>query len=569
MSHAFCSFIAVCLSGVLAKTLLSSWYSCFFSSLAFIMAMFHLRMATKLASLQIKEDEFKALLNIDNNRQKLELDKVENDLVAGLRIALEESEREADRLKALAAKGEADKQTIAAAEKAAVEAKEKAEALARKLEEKRNAYTTTIKYAEENTKLLKKQLMASNQRPLEYMPLPELKAEIAALMKLAQNGTATDKDSDRLDYLLTCLNHNEEYQAEQAEEQRQWTESVQDKAQEWLAEMRSFVPPFIFSATERQLVEEHGYSKALVRRLRGKKCLWLVRMQEQDIARLHGADLTVTYGFEGQRLDLVELGAMFAVCQSITFSIDGDGRKAQWRQRLVDAVKRYMKEEEKNVLAAALRRNPVYAGQLPAFADRDTIVGREVVSSDGAFVTEKPVVTTNLKSSSGSGSTTTNTRVENCSIDSTTSSSSNSSSNSSSAFAASRKAISDSLEANRSTTTSTNQTNSRSANATDANVLIAAVAQADPDGRKLAKSNLAAALQQRALQRAVAAATSAAAPAVALKLSTTTAVVAAAASPVVVPPVAAAGISVSRSSSSSSALGESLNPMHSSARTEN
>lgn len=500
------------------------------------MALFHLRMLTKLATLQIKEDTFKALLDIDNNRQKLLLDNVENDILAGLRIALDEAEREAEMLKALAAKSDADKQTIAAAEKAAAIAKEKAEALARKLEENRNAYTTTVKYAEENTKLLKKQLMAKNERPLEYIPLPELKAEIAALMKLAQDGTATDKETDRLDYLLSCLNHNEEYQAEQAEEQRQWVESVQDRAQEWLEEMRSFVPPFIFSVTEKQLMEEHGYSLALVRRLRGKKCLWLVRMQEKDIARLHGADLTVTYGFEGQRLDLVELGAMFAVCQSITFSSDGDGRKAQWRQRLVDAVKKYMKEEEKNILAAALRRHPVYANQLPAFSDRHTIVGRDVVSSEGAFITDKPVVTTNLKTSGSSSSSDNHaSRADNCSVDSTTSTSSSSNS----AFVTNHRAISDSLTANHSSS-SNRISRTNSVNATDASVSITLALQANPEGRTLAKLNLAAALQQRAVQRA-------AVPAESSTTTTTTTTTEAATTSV---------------SGTNSKLGEGLNPMH-------
>jgi hypothetical protein len=190
-------------------------------------------------------------------------------------------------------------------------------------------YKTNVPYAEQNTNLLHEQLKNAAIRPLQYFPLPQLREEINAIIIKLNDGTATEQDNAQLDYLLACLEVNPEHKAEVAEEERLWAEQVRDRAEEWLLETRAFVPPFIVSATEKQLIDECGYSKALAKRLLSKKCLWLVRMQEHDIAKLHFADLSVAYGFQGQRLDLVEMGAIFAVCQSIQFRSDGSREKAK------------------------------------------------------------------------------------------------------------------------------------------------------------------------------------------------------------------------------------------------
>ena len=52
-------------------------------------------------------------------------------------------------------------------------------------------------------------------------------------------------------------------------------------------------------------------------------------MQANDISRLHIADLTGQYGYEGQSLDIVELAAIYSVCPE-KFVSDTNLRKAMW-----------------------------------------------------------------------------------------------------------------------------------------------------------------------------------------------------------------------------------------------
>jgi hypothetical protein len=253
-------------------------------------------------------------------------------------------------------------------------------------------YKTDIPYAKQNNNLLQEQLKNAAIRPLQYYPLPQLREEISAIIVKLNDNSATEQDTAQLAHLLACLEVNPEHKAEVAEEERLWAEQVRDRAEEWLLETRAFVPPFIVSATERQLIDECGYSKALAKRLLTKKCLWLVRMQEHDIAKLHFADLSVAYGFQGQRLDLVEIGAIFAVCQSIQFKSDGTREKAKWKEALLAALKSLMKQESLGKLTSAQLRNPAYTDMEPGFAERLTLFERNPVSSEGAHVTEKPVV---------------------------------------------------------------------------------------------------------------------------------------------------------------------------------
>jgi hypothetical protein len=53
---------------------------------------------------------------------------------------------------------------------------------------------------------------------------------------------------------------------------------------------RSFVPLNIFDLSAAQLIEL-GLSAEVAKRLLEKKALWLVRMSEEEISRLHEADL--------------------------------------------------------------------------------------------------------------------------------------------------------------------------------------------------------------------------------------------------------------------------------------
>ena len=62
-------------------------------------------------------------------------------------------------------------------------------------------------------------------------------------------------------------------------------------SEECLFTMRGFVPPHIFSASLASLKDTDGLSEPLAKRLLSKTCLWLVRMDPEDILKLHEADL--------------------------------------------------------------------------------------------------------------------------------------------------------------------------------------------------------------------------------------------------------------------------------------
>lgn len=75
-------------------------------------------------------------------------------------------------------------------------------------------------------------------------------------------------------------------------QQGYFKDPVEEFSQECLSAMRGFVPPHIFTTSLAFLVDEDGLSEPLAKRLLSKECLWLVRMDPEDIQKLSDADLT-------------------------------------------------------------------------------------------------------------------------------------------------------------------------------------------------------------------------------------------------------------------------------------
>jgi hypothetical protein len=135
------------------------------------------------------------------------------------------------------------------------------------------------------------------------------------------------------------------------EEARQWRDRMDVFSLECLFTMRGFVPPHIFSASLASLKDTDGLSEPLAKRLLSKTCLWLVRMNPEDIQKLHDADLfnrfgqlvttTIFISFhqpaqpyltlpytrfnpQGQGLDVVELTAVYACLPAKFLDDPGD-----------------------------------------------------------------------------------------------------------------------------------------------------------------------------------------------------------------------------------------------------
>ena len=193
------------------------------------------------------------------------------------------------------------------------------------------AANSKYRYPDQTIDILRAQVRTAGKMPLEFIPLEELKEEIAGLFEKASGGIPYDES--RLDFLLMCMDQNPVYRAEKEEESRRWRADILEYASECLDIMRGFVPPHITSVTAEQLGKE-GLSKDLVKRLMTKRCLWLLRFTTYDISKLHYADLTGRYTYEAQGLDIVEMAALFAVMPEKFLNDDGQGSKEQWRKGL-------------------------------------------------------------------------------------------------------------------------------------------------------------------------------------------------------------------------------------------
>jgi hypothetical protein len=150
-------------------------------------------------------------------------------------------------------------------------------------------YSTDIPFAEKTVDVMKRFIAKSEHEVPIYIPLDEIQAELTTITEAVHAGRPFDEK--RLDYLLLCMNYNEDYIREKEEEARQWRDRMDVFSQECLSTMRGFVPPHIFSASLASLKDIDGLSEPLAKRLLNKKCLWLVRMDPEDILKLHEADL--------------------------------------------------------------------------------------------------------------------------------------------------------------------------------------------------------------------------------------------------------------------------------------
>eukprot|EP01035_Chromulina_nebulosa_P022267 gene22267-28838_t len=139
-----------------------------------------------------------------------------------------------------------------------------------------------------------------------------------------------------------------------------------DFSQECLVAMRGFVPPHIFSASLASLVGADGLSEPLAKRLLSKKCLWLVRMDPQDIQKLSEDAFKSRFNPQGQQLDIVELMAVFA-CIPATFMDDPGYRKATWRSEVLSSLQYMVRMKDAGQLYGSDMRHAVYKGQQPLF----------------------------------------------------------------------------------------------------------------------------------------------------------------------------------------------------------
>ena len=206
--------------------------------------------------------------------------------------------------------------------------------------------------------MLTKQLESHGDSAItEVVSLEEAQKKLRKALEILMNGEdasgEAEKDFEKWDKFIR--NHPEHI-AEQKRILAKWDEDNAEVNATKLKVMRTFVPPDVWSSSQARL-SEAGLSKATAKRIWSKKVLWLTRAEKSFMARLHAADLNLTYSIQG--LDLVELRAVWA-CLPATFENDGDDRKAAWKEKVLTRLKEMVTQEEAGSLSKAQKRAACY-----------------------------------------------------------------------------------------------------------------------------------------------------------------------------------------------------------------
>ena len=226
-------------------------------------------------------------------------------------------------------------------------------------------FSTATKFADENLDILRSQLTMAGLQPVEHIPLAAIRSELAVMMAALNAGK--DCDEKRLDHLLRCLEWNKEFNQEEEQKRSARNAVMAPFAAECGTIMRGYVPASISRESEVSL-RQAGLSPPLAKRIFSKKCLWLIRMSPEIISRLHEADLINRYSPDAQKLDLVELAAVYESLPAV-FLNDTTGRKQQVRVKLENDIHKLLEERNKQPSSTADKfRNRVYQSCSPPFS---------------------------------------------------------------------------------------------------------------------------------------------------------------------------------------------------------
>ena len=178
--------------------------------------------------------------------------------------------------------------------------------------------------------MIDKETIQKEVKDIRMMCLEANKSSDQALQAM-EKWTKREKDTD--DY-QSCMN----------EEEAIWLEKEKGANSVALALMRSYVPLTISDMSlkdiKKSAINQNGlYTLELINELKSNKLLQWVVMHPIDISFenfLMGEKKQYFENFE--RLDVVELRALISVIP-LKFELDGDGKKAEWRDRFMSRAK--------------------------------------------------------------------------------------------------------------------------------------------------------------------------------------------------------------------------------------
>jgi hypothetical protein len=188
----------------------------------------------------------------------------------------------------------------------------------------------------------------------EYMELVSLRKHLTeAVQRVVAGDTKAENEVERLHQLIQI---HPDHVKEEEEKQKTWEANEGPKCDEARNAIRGVVPVDVFSLTQTQL-EDKNVPQEIARRIFTKQVLWFVRMDPEDIAKLHAADLNTKYSNQG--LDIVEMRAVYK-CLPVDFKLDGDGKKAEWKVNFKQKLMELTRKEENDQLKKHEKRHEAY-----------------------------------------------------------------------------------------------------------------------------------------------------------------------------------------------------------------
>lgn len=220
---------------------------------------------------------------------------------------------------------------------------------------------TPTRYKEALYHLVDKISMLSQQQqsvqPPSCMSLQDLQTQLQDVTRRILNGdesAETEREADHLDNQIR--NHPDNAKDLKAKEEA-WVKEQRDAIDKALKEMLSMIPDDATELSVDALVKKYGLPRELAKRIYETKILRLLTTPQGAIQKTHAVDLR---DFSNQGLDIVEMRAVYG-CLPAIFDLDGDGKKALWRQNFVNTLKDLVKKETNGKLTTRQQRHPAYA----------------------------------------------------------------------------------------------------------------------------------------------------------------------------------------------------------------
>jgi len=225
----------------------------------------------------------------------------------------------------------------------------------------------------------------------DLLNLTDLDAELNEIIAKAHSGEAFDES--RLDFLVNKRSEHPEVIAQKELAREIFLQENMEFMESCYTKMLSFVPADVHKTDEEALKESYGLTSDVARRIKRKQCLWLIRMQQDDLAKIHESDLFARYVIQGQSLDIVEMSAIYMALPD-TFKNDTKGIKAEWKAALEGSLFKMLEEMKANTLPAGKTRHSAYKDSpemgpiedLTAMRVFNTVIGTDVVRPRRSFV---------------------------------------------------------------------------------------------------------------------------------------------------------------------------------------